>query len=168
MGPGTQKSEVGLCWGAFPQSVIQMAWKSFHKPSTVLFPSRLSPYKEGRAWIPITSQGKKYPCRRNLALQPWWWGSRERNGSVIGDGSSLCSLLNSKAPPRTPSWRTASPSLPPQVRSLSPTDIHVPTVGCHFLLQGIFLTQGWKLHLLHWQADSSVSSLPLSHRGRPL
>ena len=29
--------------------------------------------------------------------------------------------------------------------------------GCHFLLQGIFLTQGLNLslwHLLHWQADS--------------
>ena len=38
-------------------------------------------------------------------------------------------------------------------------------VGCHFLLQGIFLTQGlnlWLLHLLHWQADS----LPLHHVGR--
>ena len=37
-------------------------------------------------------------------------------------------------------------------------------VGCHFLLQGIFLTQGsntYLLHLLHWQADS----LPLSHLG---
>ena len=34
-------------------------------------------------------------------------------------------------------------------------------VGCHFLLQGIFLTQGLNLHLLHWQADS----LPLSHVG---
>ena len=32
---------------------------------------------------------------------------------------------------------------------------------CHFLLQGIFLTQGSNLHLLHWQADS----LPLSHLG---
>ena len=32
-------------------------------------------------------------------------------------------------------------------------------VGCHFLLQWIFLTQGSKSHLLHWQADS----LPLSH-----
>ena len=34
--------------------------------------------------------------------------------------------------------------------------------GCHFLLQGIFLTQGWNPHLLwplHWQADS----LPLNH-----
>ena len=37
-------------------------------------------------------------------------------------------------------------------------------VGCHFLLQGFFLTQVLKLHLLpllHWQADS----LPLSHLG---
>ena len=36
-------------------------------------------------------------------------------------------------------------------------------VGCHFLLQGIFLTQGWSLYLLHWQADS----LLLTHLGRP-
>ena len=27
-------------------------------------------------------------------------------------------------------------------------------VGCHFLLQGIFLTQGSNLSLLHWQMDS--------------
>ena len=32
-----------------------------------------------------------------------------------------------------------------------------------FFLQGIFLTQGLNLHLLHWQADS----LPLSHLGSP-
>ena len=39
-------------------------------------------------------------------------------------------------------------------------------VGCHFLLQGIFLTQGSNLHLpclLHWQAVS----LPVSHLGKP-
>ena len=30
---------------------------------------------------------------------------------------------------------------------------------CHFLLQGIFPTQGLNLHLLHWQVDS----LPLSY-----
>ena len=34
-------------------------------------------------------------------------------------------------------------------------------VGCHFLLQGIFLTQGSNPCLLHWQAYS----LPLSHWG---
>ena len=39
-------------------------------------------------------------------------------------------------------------------------------VGCHFLLQGISLTQGSNpclLHLLHWQ----VSSLPLAVCGKP-
>ena len=39
-------------------------------------------------------------------------------------------------------------------------------VGCHFLLQGIFPTQGSNpslLHLLPWQADS----LPLSHPSSP-
>ena len=34
-------------------------------------------------------------------------------------------------------------------------------MGCHFLLQGIFLTQGSNLHLLLQQAGS----LPLSHPG---
>ena len=37
-------------------------------------------------------------------------------------------------------------------------------VGYHFLLQGIFPTQGSNLHLLHRQVDS----LPLSHQGRPV
>ena len=36
-------------------------------------------------------------------------------------------------------------------------------VGCHALLQGIFLIQWWNLCLLHWQADS----LPLSYLGSP-
>ena len=39
-------------------------------------------------------------------------------------------------------------------------------VGCHFLLQGIFLTQRSNPHLLcllHWQADS----FPLNHLGSP-
>ena len=36
-------------------------------------------------------------------------------------------------------------------------------VDCHFLLQGIFLTQGSYLCFLHWQVDS----LPLSHEGSP-
>ena len=40
-------------------------------------------------------------------------------------------------------------------------------VGCHFLLQGIFLTQGSNqclLHLLHWKADSFTTEPP----GKPL
>ena len=38
-----------------------------------------------------------------------------------------------------------------------------PGVGCHFLLQGIFLTQGSNPRQRHWRADS----FPLSHRGSP-
>ena len=40
-------------------------------------------------------------------------------------------------------------------------------VCCHALLKGIFLTQGWKLcllHLVHWQAGS----LPLVPPGKPM
>ena len=37
-------------------------------------------------------------------------------------------------------------------------------MGCHFLLQGIFPTQGLNPSLLHWQVDS----LPLSHQGSPV
>ena len=37
-------------------------------------------------------------------------------------------------------------------------------MGCHFLLQGIFLTQGSNPRLLHGQADSS----PLRHQEKPL
>ena len=36
-------------------------------------------------------------------------------------------------------------------------------VGCHFLLQGIFPTQGSSLLLLYWQAGC----LPLGHQGSP-
>ena len=36
-------------------------------------------------------------------------------------------------------------------------------VGCYFLLQGIFLTQGLNPCLLHWQE----AFLPLSHQGSP-
>ena len=37
-------------------------------------------------------------------------------------------------------------------------------VGCHFLCQGIFLTQGLSLRLLHWEAGS----LLLWHQESPV
>ena len=48
-------------------------------------------------------------------------------------------------------------------RLLSPRDSpgENPGVGCHFLLQLIFPTQGLNPGLLHWQVDY----LPLSHVG---
>ena len=66
-----------------------------------------------------------------------------------------------------------SDSLPPQglqpARLLCPWDFLGKNTGrgCHFLLQGIFLTQGLNphlLHLLYWQEGS----LPLVPPGKPL
>ena len=37
-------------------------------------------------------------------------------------------------------------------------------VGCHFLFQGIYPTQGLNPSLLHWQGGS----LPLKHQGSPM
>ena len=56
-----------------------------------------------------------------------------------------------------------------QVHGLQPTRLLCPwsfsgkntETNGHFLFQGIFLTQGSNLHLLHWQADS----LPRCHLG---
>ena len=38
-------------------------------------------------------------------------------------------------------------------------------VGCHFLHQGIFLTQGLSLPLLHVSSALQEDSLPLNHQG---
>ena len=60
---------------------------------------------------------------------------------------------------------------PLQPHELQPTRLFCPWnfpgkntgMGCHFLLQGIFWTQGSNPRLLHWLADS----LPLCHMGSP-
>ena len=69
-----------------------------------------------------------------------------------------CSYLASKSRPTL--CNPMDYSLP---GSLCPWDFPGKNtgVGCHFLLQGILLTQGSNPCLLHWQVDS----LPLSHQG---
>ena len=56
------------------------------------------------------------------------------------------------------------------VRLLCPKDFPGKNtgVGCHFLLQRIFPTQGWNLHLLQWQADSlpPAPSIPINQYER--
>ena len=51
-------------------------------------------------------------------------------------------------------------------RILCPWDFPGKNIGvcCHFLLQGIFLTQKLKSRFLHWQADY----LPSTHQGSPV
>ena len=48
------------------------------------------------------------------------------------------------------------------IRLLCPRDFPGKNseVGCHFLPQGIFLTQGLNPRLLHWQAESSPPGKP--------
>ena len=64
---------------------------------------------------------------------------------------TLCDLMNSSPPGSSAHWILQANT----------------GVGCHFLLQGIFPTQGLNpcfLCLLHWQVDS----LPLAPPGNPL
>ena len=89
-------------------------------------------------------------------------------------GRCVIPLLHTQNPRLGASWSykrmcvlscsVVSGSLRP-ARLLCPWDFSGKNTGvdCHFLLQGIFLIQGLKLCLLHWQADS----LPLSYLGRP-
>ena len=73
----------------------------------------------------------------------------------------MCAVLSHSA---------VSDSLQPHelwpTRLLQPSDFPGKNTGvsCHFLLQGVFPTQGSKLHLLHWKADS----LPLEPPGKPI
>ena len=71
----------------------------------------------------------------------------------------MCSVMSDSLRPRGP-WPTCL---------LCPWDFPGKNTGagCHFLLQGIFQTQGSNphlLHVLHWPADS----LPLCHLESPL
>ena len=93
------------------------------------------------------------------------WGSWYKLAAVTSDSLSLASADH------LPTCMFSCPVLlrPYRlypVRLLCPWDSPGKNtgVGCHFLLQGIFLIQGWKLCLLrrlHWQ----VGSLPLEPPG---
>ena len=84
-------------------------------------------------------------------------------------GSASCKCISRSNPQPTGVLRCSvlSDSLWPS--GLQPTRILCPWdfpgkntgVGCHSLLQEIFLNQGSNPRLLHWQADS----WPLSHQG---
>ena len=73
---------------------------------------------------------------------------------------SYCCMCASSSVSRVPLLRPHG--LQP-ARLLCPWDLPGKNtgVGCHFLLQGIFPTQGSNPSLLHWQ----VNFLPLRHQG---
>ena len=131
--------------------------------------------------FPCSSVGKESAC--NVGIEPGSGGSPgEGNGNPL-QNSCLENPVDRGA------WRAARvghdlAANPPYIcvcsvslscpTLCSPMDCSPPwnfsgrktRVGCRFLLQGIFPTQGlnWHLlHLLHWQVDS----LPLTPPGKP-
>ena len=81
------------------------------------------------------------------------WSIYHMPGTILGTCSAASVMSDSVTP-----WTVAHQA---------PLSVGFPSkntgVGCHFLLQGFFLTQGSNSHLLHWQAGS----LPLGHQGSP-
>ena len=72
---------------------------------------------------------------------PWWWFSLQVLSNSVTPWAVACQLL---CPWDFPRKNTG--------------------VGCHFLLQGIFPTQGWNLGLLHCRQIL----YQLSHQGSPI
>ena len=91
-------------------------------------------------------------CGRTLCSHRKGTGPKSRTCGLL---FSLLVVSDSATP-----W-TVAPTPPP---GSSPWDSPGKNtgVGCHSLLQGIFLTQGSNLPLLHWEADS----LLLRHQGK--
>ena len=84
--------------------------------------------------------------------------SGSRNFSLIYVSSLVCPWKNIRD--WYIHWLGSSHDDP--ARLLSPWDSPGKNtgMGCHFLLQGIFLTQGSNLHLLHWQVDFFFTTEP--------
>ena len=122
----------------------------FATPWTITFQAPLSvgfPRQEYQSGLPFPSPGD-LPNPGTESMFP-----------PLQAGSDVCVLSHSVISDSETPWTVAHQPLLSieffQARVLE-------QLGCHFLLQGIFLTQGSNSHLLcllHWQADS----LPLSH-----
>ena len=133
---------------------------SFVTPLTVACQAPLStgfPRQEYWSGLPFSSPAdlpgpRDWTCGRFFTI----WTTR--GDLLIMLVQCVCSVASNSSWPR---------GLKP-TRCLCPWDFPGKNtgVGCHFILQGIFPTQGTKphlLHLLHWQVDS----LPLYHQGNP-
>ena len=119
---------------------------------------------------------------QNLGKQYWWTYLQRRNGDAdvgnglvdtAGEGEARTNWEGSidvYTLTHSQSHSDVSDSL--RAHGLQPARLLCPWdfpgkntgVGCHFLLQGILLTQGWNPGLLHCQEDSLPSVPP----GKPL
>ena len=77
--------------------------------------------------------------------------------SVAQSCPTLCDPMDCSPP-----WGGLHPSMDPRLPHPGDSPGKNTGVGCHFLLQGIFLTQGSNPCLLHWQADSLPRRHPVS------
>ena len=123
-----------------------------------------------------------YSCPQELAQSSKWLHGMPANlGThrsswcpLQGKNSTAMVVLVPGSPHMLSSVTQSCPTVcDPMCCSLPDSSVHGmfpgknTGMGYHFLLQGIFPTQGLNSHvscLLHWQADS----LPLAPRGKPL
>ena len=121
---------------------------------------------------PWSSTHESESLREGCSVQPT--GHSNCHRETCGLLALVASLLS--APRRAPLLLQPPMCLLCPVRLCDPMNYSLPDssvyemfpgkntgVGIHFLLQGIFPTQGSNLRLLFWQADS----LPLNHLGSP-
>ena len=119
----------------------------------------------GRSPEEGNSSQLQYSCLGNAMDRGAWWATVHRVARV---GHNLAHLIFIICKVKVKVAQSCPTLLrPPRLwpaRLLCPW--HFPgkntCVGCHFFLQGIFLTHGLNLHLLPWPKDS----WPLSHQGR--
>ena len=121
-----------------------------------------------RSGAQVKAQMKAPPGSCSLCTPPNMW--RFLSGQKQDRELTVAQIMNFLLPnslgecgvgtPRVVYWQGTGASAPggPQDSLGKNTG-----VGCHFLLQGIFPTQGSNLRLLHWEADS----LPLAPPGKP-
>ena len=124
-----------------------------------------------RNWPPIHGgHGEE----REAAISHWEVASLTSKGTHTQRGLSWLAVrqvdLNSHLSVYTQSLSPVCSVTSWTVACQAPLSMEIPSkntgVGCHFILQGIFLTHGLNLHLLlllHWQVDS----LPLNHLESP-
>ena len=144
----------------------------FQEPKVIL--AQMTPTREGPGALITTPTPEKQPppwvwlvlCPSKALSGLWYWPLRVP--TLKGNDSSTQNSLTKQV--QLFSHSVVVHSLRPH--GLLPTRLLCPWdspgmdtgVDCCSLLQGIILTQGSKLHLLHWQ----VGSLSLGPPGKPL
>ena len=138
---------LGMC----TQGVRDALCRNESPPSQGLFPAPLC-----GAWILVQAgRLQEGPAQESSSSPP----VRIKTQWLRGRGPQLgCAVLCPVAP-SCPTLRDPMDCSPAKLLCLWDFSGKNTGVGCHFLIQGIFPTQGWNLHLLRF-LHLLVSSLP--------